>query len=79
MPKSRNRKDHKRKSRNRTNKINAEIKKFQKQQMQEQMKLLEQAREQKEANLEKVKENRNLLPGTSTPEGETYGFSPNRT
>jgi len=69
MPKSRHRKDQKLRSQNRTNNIKAQIKKHQKQQMDDQMKLLEDAQKQREANS-------NTDQQTSTPEGEVYGVSP---
>ena len=69
MPKSRHRKDQKRRSQNRTNNIKAQIKKHQKQQMDDQMKLLEDAKKQRESNS-------NTNQQTSTPEGEVYGVSP---
>ena len=69
MPKSRHRKDQKRKAQNRTNRIKSEIKKFQKQQMEEQLKLLEEAKKQREANEQKQNE---------SPEGQMYSISPDK-
>ncbi|HBY69292.1 MAG TPA: hypothetical protein DEG69_17005 [Flavobacteriaceae bacterium] len=70
MPKSRHRKDQKRRSLNRTNYIKAQIKKHERQQREEYMKLLEDAKKQRESNSETSQQ-------TSTPEGEVYGVSPN--
>lgn len=67
MPKSRHRKDQKSRSKNRTTQLKAQLKKYQKQQMDEHLKLLEDAKTQQEANTKKEEE---------TPEGQTYGFSP---
>ena len=67
MPKSRHRKDQKRRSNNRTTQLKAQLKKYQKQQMEEHMKLLEDAKAQKSANIQKAEEN---------TEEQTYGFSP---
>ena len=67
MPKSRHRKDQKRRSKNRTTQLKAQLKKYQKQQMDDHLKLLEDAKTQKEVNSQKEEEN---------SEGQTYGFLP---
>jgi len=69
MPKSRHRKSQKQRSTNRTNNIKAQIKKHEAQQREEYMKLLEDAKVQRESNSESVQ-------NTSTPEGEVYGVAP---
>ena len=66
MPKSRHRKTQKQRSRNRTVRLKQDLERYKKQMMEEQMKLMEQAKEQREANLKKEEDTK----------GETYGFSP---
>ena len=65
MPKSRHRKDQKSKSKNRTVQLKAQLEKYKKQQMDEHLKLLEDAKKQKEVNAQKEGEN---------SEGQTHGF-----
>jgi len=66
MPKSRHRKTQKQRSSNRTVRLKQDLERYKKQMMEEQMKLMEQAKEQRESNLKKEED----------PQGETYGFSP---
>ena len=53
MPKSRHRKDQKSRSRNRTARLKEQHEKYQKEMMEERKKLLEDAKQQQEANLKK--------------------------
>tara|TARA_R110000787_G_scaffold45844_1_gene111718 strand:+ start:370 stop:582 length:213 start_codon:yes stop_codon:yes gene_type:complete len=69
MPKSRHRKDQKSRSKNRTTQLKAQLKKYQKQQMDEHLKLLEDARTQKEVNAEK---------SNQSSEEQSYDFSPSK-